>query len=143
MIDFEECVAQGLLKSIPPSPVQAEEQMKKAKVLLEEAKKALKSESPNSAVITAYSAALDASRAVLFRDGFREKSHACVASYLKAKYPKELGTSLIYLFDQYRDRRHKTLYSGDYYPTMEEAKRIVLFAEEFLGKVAALLKQKG
>jgi uncharacterized protein (UPF0332 family) len=143
MIDFDSCVSQGLLRKIPPSLRQSQEQMKKAEVLLSEAKLALGSDSPNSAVIGAYSAMLDSARAVLFRDGWREKSHACVAKYLEAKYSKELGEEAVVLFDEYRDKRHKTMYSGDYYPDMEEARRVVSFAEKFVGSVKKLLaKQK-
>ncbi|HIH19543.1 TPA: HEPN domain-containing protein [Candidatus Micrarchaeota archaeon] len=141
MIDFDSCVAQGLLRKIAPSKVQAEEQLKKAAVLLSEAKSALENDMPNSAVIGGYSAMLDAARAVLFRDGWREKSHACVASYLRARYGKEVGVSAIDLFDEYRDKRHKTMYSGDYYPDAEEAERVVGFAEEFLQKIPLLLKR--
>ncbi len=140
MIDFDQCVKEGLLKRIPPSKRQADEQMKKAKVLLEEAKRSLKADAPNSAVMAAYAAILDAGRAVLFRDGYREKSHACVARYLEAKYLKELGASSIDLLDEYRDKRHKTQYSGDYYPTTQEAARIVSFAGDFIPKVEKLLE---
>jgi len=121
--------------------MQAGEQLKKASVLLSEAKAALENDMPNSAVINGYSAMLDAARAVLFKDGWREKSHACIASYLRAKYAKEVGVSTIDLFDEYRDKRHKTLYSGDYYPDAEQAERIVEFAAEFLQKIEALMKK--
>ena len=142
MIDLDRCIAEGLLRRIPPSARQAEEQMKKSHVLLEEAKKSLRAGAPNSAFISAYASALDAARAVLFNDGYREKSHACVARYLEAKYSKALGASLIDLFDQYRDKRHKTMYSGVYYPTVEEAKRVILFAEEFTSRIRDLLKRR-
>ncbi|MCX6769952.1 MAG: HEPN domain-containing protein [Candidatus Micrarchaeota archaeon] len=141
MIDFDSCVSQGLLRKIPPSKIQAEEQLKKAGVLLSEAKIALENDSPNSAVIGAYSAMLDAARALLFRDGWREKSHACVAKYLEAKYSGELGIDTIELFDEYRDKRHRTMYSGDYYPDMEEAEKVVGFAGEFLGKAKVAFKK--
>ena len=141
MIDLDSCIAQGLLRKMAPSGQQAGEQLKKAGVLLAESKLALASDSPNSAVICAYSAMLDAARAVLFRDGWREKSHACVAKYLEAKYLKELGSGTVALFDEYRDKRHKTMYSGDYYPGMEEARRVVLFAEKFIKSVEKLLKK--
>lgn len=140
MIDLDECIEKGLLRKIPPSRTQAREQLKKAAVLLEEAKKSLKIESPNSAVMSAYASVLDASRAILYRDGYRERSHACVVRYLEAKYSKEIGSSLIDLLDQYRDKRHKTMYSGDYYPTIDEAKRVVSFAEEFVKKIEDLLR---
>jgi len=138
MIDFDECVREGYLRKIPPSVKQAEDQLKKSEMLLEEAKKSIGIKAPNTAVIAAYTAVLDAARAVLFRDGYREKSHMCVVKYLEAKYSAKLGTSAIILFDQYRDKRHKTMYSGDYYPTMEEAERMVKFAEEFIQKIKKL-----
>ncbi|MFH1448244.1 MAG: HEPN domain-containing protein [Candidatus Micrarchaeota archaeon] len=140
MIDFDQCIEKRLLKRIPPSKRQAEDQMKKALVLLGEAKKSLKSNSPNTAVMSAYASIHDAGRAILFRDGYREKSHACVARYLEAKYLKEIGFSRIDLLDEYRDKRHKTQYSGDYYPTLREAKLVVSFAEDFISKLEKLLK---
>ena len=140
MISFDECIREGLLRKMPPSKKEAEDQLQKAGVLLNEAKIALATNLPNAAMMSAYTAVLDAGRALLFRDGFREKSHACVARYLEAKYSREIGVSDVYLLDEYRDRRHKTLYSGDYYPTLAEAKRVVSFAEGFIGKVGKLLK---
>jgi len=77
MIDFEECVREGYLRKIPPSVKQAEDQLKKSEMLLEEAKKSIGIKAPSTAVMAAYTAVLDAARAVLFRDGFREKSHVC------------------------------------------------------------------
>ncbi len=139
MIDFEECLKLGLLARIPPSKNQALEQMKKANVLLSEAKKAQDAGLANSAVISAYAAILDSARAVLFKDGYREKSHACVARYLETKYSKEIGKEWICLLDEYRDKRHKTMYSGGYYPTKEESKRVVLFAEKFVREMERLI----
>jgi len=142
MMEFDRCIKEGLLRRTPPSKIQSEEQMRKSEVMLEEAKKSVKNESPNSALISAYAAMLCAARAVLLRDGYREKSHVCVARYLEAKHSKEMGTSLIYLFDEYREKRHKTMYSGDYYPTMEEARRTVSFAGEFTAKIKNVLKSQ-
>ena len=141
MIDFEECLSAGLIKRITPSQNQAEEQFIKAQTLFEEAKESMKIENPNSTVIASYAALLDASRAIMFKDGYREKSHACVVKYLEAKYPDEIGMDTIYLLDQYRDRRHKTLYSGSYYPTMQEAEQMISFTEKFLEKIEKILKK--
>ncbi|MBI5035828.1 HEPN domain-containing protein [Candidatus Micrarchaeota archaeon] len=138
MIDFEDCLKAGFLRKIPPSPAQAKEQLEKAKVLLEEAK-TLVNKAPNAAVLTGYAAALDAARAILFNDGYREKSHACVARYLEAKYSKEIGKNMIMMLDEYRNKRHKTQYASDYYPTVQEAKRIVAFADEFISRIEELI----
>ncbi len=140
MISLEECENQGLIRRIAPSPRQAEEQLGKAKTLLGEAKGDVGDERPNTAIIAGYAAMFDAGRALLFRDGYREKSHACVARYLEVNYPKRIGSSFIHLLDQYRVKRHKVMYSGDYYPTTEEARNLVNFAEEFIVLVGKLLE---
>ena len=141
MISFEECGNQGLIRRIAPSPLQAGEQLEKARTLLAEAKGDVKDERPNTAIIAGYAAMFDAGRALLFRDGYREKSHACVARYLEANYSKQIESSFIHLLDQYRVKRHKVMYSGDYYPTVKEAKNLVEFAEEFIELVGKLFEK--
>ncbi|MCD6522167.1 MAG: HEPN domain-containing protein [Candidatus Diapherotrites archaeon] len=140
MISLKECEEEGLIKRIAPSPRQAEEQLNKARALLEEAKGDVKDNRPNNAIIGGYAAMFDAARAVLFRDGYIEKSHACVARYLEVKYPS-IDSSYIHLLDQYRIRRHKVMYSGDYFPTIKEARNLVEFAEDFIELVEKLLKK--
>lgn len=141
VISFDNCIEAGLLRKIPPSSAQAKEQFEKAKTLLLEAKQNLRAESPNSAVIMSYAAMLDAAKALLYRDGYREKSHACVVRYLEAKYLQEIGQDAVDLLDQYRDQKHKTMYSGAYYPTLANAKEIFEFAGEFVTKIAKLLEK--
>lgn len=139
MISYEECLNSGLIRKIPPSVAQAKSQMDKAHTLLEEAKVAVENNSPNSAVLAGYASMFDAARALLFKDGYREKSHACVARYLEAEYSEELGSSSVHLLDEYREKRHKVSYSSEYYPTIEEAKKLVEFAENFIEKIEGVL----
>lgn len=139
MITLKECIEQGMIRKIAPSIVQARSQMEKAQVMLEEAEKAVKGGSPNSAVLAGYAAMFDGARSLLFKDGYRERSHACVARYLEANYSDTLGISFVHLLDEYREKRHKVSYSSEYYPTLEEAKNLVEFAGKFLGKIGHLL----
>lgn len=139
MITLEKCLKNGLIKEIPSSPTEAKNQIGKASVLIEEAKSCLKNDDINAAVMTAYAALFDAARAVLFKDGYRERSHVCVVRYLEAKYTKQLGEDNIVLLDEYREKRHKVVYDSDYYSTEEEAKNIVSFAEKFIAKIKRLL----
>ena len=140
MISYEECLESGLIKKMAPSIVQAKSQMEKAHTLLEEAKVAVKNKSPNSAVLAGYASMFDAARALLFKDGFRERSHACVARYLEVKYSEKLGSSFVDLLDEYREKRHKVSYSSEYYPTIEEAGNLVGFAEQFIEKIEKTLE---
>lgn len=63
MIDFNECLAKGLLARIPASKEKAVQSIEKAKELLEEAKANLEEERINSTVIVAYLAIFHAARA--------------------------------------------------------------------------------
>ncbi len=139
MITLKECIEQGMIRKIAPSAVQAGSQMEKAQVMLREGEKAVKGGSPNSAVLAGYAAMFDGARALLFKDGYRERSHACVARYLEANYLDKLGSSFVDLLDEYREKRHKVSYSSEYYPTLDEAKNLVEFAGRFLEKIEKLL----
>jgi len=139
MISLKTCIERGFIKETAPSIVEANAQMEKAKVMIEEAKKAVENQSPNSAVLCGYAACFDGARALLFKDGYRERSHACVARYLEANYLDELRSSSVHLLDGYREQRHKVSYSSEYYPTMDEAGKLVEFAGEFLEKIEKIL----
>ena len=139
MISYNDCVKLGMIKKVAPSAAQANTQMEKSQTLFNEAKTAIKTGSPNAAVLAGYASMFDAARALLFRDGFRERSHACVARYLEANYSEKLGMSTIHMLDEHREKRHKVTYSSEYYPTLSEAKELVAFAEEFLKKISFLL----
>ena len=64
-----------------------------------------------------------ASRSILFRDGFREKSHYCLARFLENNYvkKKELEEEWVIMLDHYRGLRHDDQYGTDFYVTKEEA----------------------
>lgn len=141
-MDLDECLASGLVRKVPPSLTECREQLKKAGILLGESYAALQAKAPNAALMTAYAAALDAGRALMFRDGFREKSHACVTRFLEARYVKQIGPVLIDLMDEYRDKRHKTQYSASYYPDLEEARRVITFADALIRKINGIMKAK-
>ncbi len=140
MISYEECVNQGLLRKIAPSITQAREQLEKAKILLEEAQDSFDMENYNSAVMAGYAAMFDSARAILFKDGYREKSHACVARYLEVNYANKIDSEIINLLDQYREQRHKVMYAVDFYPTEEETKNLLDFADKFIKKAEEILK---
>ncbi len=139
MVSLENCLKDGLLKPIPPSMADAANQLAKAKFLLSEAQSCLENENSNAAVMTGYAALFDACRAVLFKDGFRERSHVCVVRYLEAKYAKQLGGDDLILLDEYRQKRHMVVYASEYYSTEEEAKRLVQFAAKFIAKIEKLV----
>jgi uncharacterized protein (UPF0332 family) len=139
MIGFKECVEKRLLVKVIPDTNKALKNIEKARTLLNEAKANLSDGRLNSAVVMTYAAMFDAARAVLFKEGYREKSHYCVARYLEEKHGKKLGEDLINLLDEYRESRHRVLYGAEYYPTTEEASEMMEFAEQFIQKTSELV----
>jgi uncharacterized protein (UPF0332 family) len=139
MIDLERCIAMGLIRKTVPSKEQAIASIEKAKRFLTEAKANLEDERFDSTVVIAYLAILNASRAFLFRDGYREKSHACITRYLEAKYSDKIPVEYIELLDHYRETRHDVQYEADYFSEQEGANQIVDFAEKFVKLAEKLL----
>src|SRR3989304_1124278 len=88
--DFDSCLREGLLKKFPQSKEKALSSIEASNKWLEESKKCLNAETFNASVLSSYMSMFHASRSVLFIDGFREKSHFCIARYLEEKYTKKM-----------------------------------------------------
>lgn len=98
--NYNSCVDKGLLRKIPASKEKGSRSLEKAEKWLKEAEKTLKSGAFNSSALASYLAMFHSARAILFVDGYREKSHACIARYLEEKYvrPGKLEKKWVKLF---------------------------------------------
>jgi len=85
---YKDCIKESLLKKVPPSEDKALKSVQKAEKWLSESHKALNSDAFDSSVLASYMVFFHSARAILFFDGFREKSHFCVARYLEELYVK-------------------------------------------------------
>ena len=139
-MSYEECMRKGLLQRVPPSPEKAERSMQKSMAFLENSKKNLEMEIFDGAVILAYLAIFHSSRAVLMKDGFREKSHACISRYLEKFYIPRIESKHIILLDRYRNLRHADQYDVSFYATKADAEEMIGFAGEFIERIQALLR---
>lgn len=139
--DFYDCVKEKLLRNIPPSKEKAEGSIKAAKKWLEEGEKDFNGEAFNSSLMSSYLAMFHSARAILFFDGFREKSHYCVARYLEEKYVKKnmLENKWTDILDHYRELRHNDQYSINFFATRGEAESALKTAEEFVERMSKLL----
>ena len=138
MIDFNDCIAKGLLGKIPASREKALQSIEKAKELLEEAKANIEEERINSTVIVAYLALFHAARALLFKDGYREKSHECVIRYIEEKYP-EIKAEQIEALEKYKAERTHTQYDISYSPSESEAEKMIKFTEKFIQTIEEII----
>ncbi len=140
--NYNDCIKEGLLKKIPPSKDKAVQSFKKAREWLREAENSLKGEAFGSAILASYTAMFHAARAILFFDGFREKSHACVARYLEEKYVKtgNLDKEWVELLDHSREIRHNDQYDLSFFSTKEEAENALRSANDFFVAMETLFK---
>lgn len=115
-----------------------------AREWLSEAEKNLEAEALRSALSSAYLAVFHSARAVLFRDGVREKSHYCIGLYLQ-RYVEEgsLEENWPMLFDRIRSIRHADQYSFMARPTGEEVQAGIDLAERFIERMERLLQETG
>lgn len=139
--NYNDCVRSGLLRKIPPSRDKALKSIEKAEKWLTEAESTLKSSAFNSSVMDSYLVMFHAARAILFLDGWREKSHACIARYLEERYVKsgKLERKWIELLDLQREIRHDDQYDLSFFSTIEDAEKALKSAREFLEKMKRLL----
>lgn len=80
-------------------------------------------------------------RAILFLDGYREKSHACVARYLEEQYvhKKKLEKRWVELLDHHREIRHEDKYDLSFFSSEGEAKEALKAAGHFFQRMKHLL----
>ena len=140
-LNYEDCLEKGLLRKIPASKDNAFRSIEKAKKWFEEAKNTLESKAFNSSVSASYLAMFHAGRSILFFDGFREKSHTCVARYLEQYVKKgKLEQKWVDLLDHIREIRHEDQYNISFFATQEEAEKALHSAIDFLSRMKQLLE---
>ena len=135
---LEDCLKEGFLRKhrFPPEVMQKE--LENAEKHLANAKKCIESEMYDLASVSIYTSMFHAARAILFRDGFKERNHVCVIAHLRKNYPA-LREHLKVL-DSYRRARHSALYGIDAEEDPEEAVHGIELAEEFILEVKKILE---
>ncbi len=141
--NYEDCIKANLLRRIPPSKDKALQSLKKATVWLKESEKSLDADATSSSILASYMSMFHAARSILFIDGYREKSHACVARYLEEKYVKikKLDKKWIALLDYSRETRHNDQYNLSFFSTEDDAKNALKSAQSFFDEMERLFKK--
>ena len=136
-MNFEECVRRGYLRRIEPQPEVGRLSLAKARSFMESARKNLDLGIYEVALVMAYLAFFHASRALLFKDGWREKSHACISAYLREFYvkPGVLDVKWVRYLDYVRSLRHQAQYDVGFSLEPGEIKGIIPKIEAFIGVI--------
>jgi uncharacterized protein (UPF0332 family) len=119
--------------------VRSENSFKTAAKWLVEAETTVNAGAYNSSMMCSYLVMFHSARAILYRDGYREKSHYCVARYLEERYViRGLEEVWIDLFDHYRELRHRNQYDVDLASTEKEARDALDAASRFFDRIKQL-----
>lgn len=132
----------GLIKRFEAAPKQAQSRLDLAKRDIKAAKTMMTVDC-DWAFSMAYNAVLQATRALMFAEGFRpaagEGQHKAAVEFaliaLGKTFPDE-----IYIFDKMRSKRHRVIYDAPGLVSREEAKHAVDFAVRFVKQVEPLLE---
>lgn len=110
---------------------------------LEEARITFQAGAYRSALVAAYMAYFHAARAVLFRDGLREKSHGCILLYLGSYVQRGLVDHIwVEMFDQVMSLRHEDQYTLGAEPFPGEIKSILENAPRFIQIMEQIIKSQ-
>lgn len=142
----KECLKKGLLKKIEPNKKKAENSIRLAELKLETAKKEFDAGIFDGAFISTYTAMFHAGRALLFKDGYKERSHYCIYRYIADNYNDKIETRYIEELNSFRTIRHSIMYGDEEEVTPrevieEEADSAIKVAKGFLEVVKKLLKE--
>jgi len=134
---LRDCYKERLLRKTKPSKQYALKSLETSLKHIENAKDNLEMKNNNLVLFCAYTSMFHSARALLFKDGVKERSHICIVSYLREKYPelRRLSNQL----DAYRRNRHNTLYSLDFLISENEAKQAIDDAKEFYKKIKSII----
>lgn len=142
MGEIENCFEKKLLVQSNPSLGLARKSLKQAKSFLIDAEDMIKFEKERMGIIALYNAFFHTARALLFKDGIKERSHFCVARYIEEKYTntKIIPSKFITYLDLLREIRHDVQYSLDETVIEEDLEEIAEVCKEFISVVEKLLK---
>ena len=137
-MDIRDCLEKGFLKKIDIDEQLIKKEIDEAKYDFEKAENALEEEDFKWCIVKSYYSMFHASRAILFRIGYREKRHFAVAvvlddlnknGKLESKYVNDFSAAL--------SSREEADYHYNY--SKETAQHSILMAKEFFNMAKKLL----
>lgn len=106
----DDCFKKRLLRRDKPDILKVKKALEVAEQKRERATELFENDFFEESIVASYTAMFQAARALLFKDGIIERSHACVIAYLMERYVQTLGHDRISWLDTYRLERHESFY---------------------------------
>ena len=137
---LDDCFKKRLLRTDKPDILKSNKALEMANLKIERAGELIESGFYEESIVSSYTGMFHSARALLFKDGITERSHACVIAYLSKEYGQSLGQDHISWIDTYRLERHESFY-GLEAPGMDkyESKDALNKAEKFLESIKNII----
>ncbi|NQU78782.1 HEPN domain-containing protein [Candidatus Woesearchaeota archaeon] len=140
MMDVNGCFEKGLLRKDVPDVRKSKKSVEVAKHKLDLARRLLDLKIFEETITNSYSAMFHSARALLFRDGVREKSHYALFLYIKERYSDKLERRFINELNVLRLERHEINYGLERTDIDEgEAEEVVKISGEFIKAVEKII----
>ncbi len=136
---LKECFEKGLLQYSKLGGDVIDKEIMNAHRHLRNASCCIEDNMYDLAVVSVYTAMFHTARALLFRDGIKERSHICIIEYIKEKYPDL--TDFARIMDGYRRSRHTMLYGIDVELIADDASEGIDVVNEFIKAVEKEIKR--
>jgi uncharacterized protein (UPF0332 family) len=138
---LDECYERGLLRKVPASEEKARLSLAQAREWIIEAGHDCDADALRSGLIAVYMGYFHAARALLYRDGVREKSHYCIGIYLEFYREKGLlEDEWVLQFDHMRGLRQNDQYNLEARPVLVEVQQALADAERFINRMEQLIR---
>ncbi|MCJ7697874.1 MAG: HEPN domain-containing protein [Thermoplasmata archaeon] len=140
MNDFERCIKERNLLTIKATKEMIDKEITSADYDLSRSKKSMQDEDYKWASVQAYYSMFHAAKALVFKKGYREKSHYCFIIAIRELYVKDgtMNDELADTLELCMHLRHDADY-GLIYDT-ESAETAIRYAQQFLSVSNKLLK---
>lgn len=129
---LEECLRKNLIRKREIRKEEIEQQIEIAQRYLKKAKIIFESEIYDVCLLTAYISIFHSARAMLYKKGYKERSHFCLFEFIKQEFKNDGEVlRLAEIGQQYRETRHMVQYEGNLC-SIEGAEEIIKDARLFL-----------
>ena len=88
---LDDCFKKRLLRRTKPDLLKSKKALEMANLKIERSAELLESDFYEESIVSSYTSMFHSARALLFKDGITERSHACVITYLSKEYGQSLG----------------------------------------------------
>jgi uncharacterized protein (UPF0332 family) len=140
---YEDLLNRGLIKPFAAGTSQSASRLALAKRDIKAAE-AMLAIDRDWAFSMAYNAVLQATRALMFANGFRpaagEGQHKTAVEFAEIALGEKFHDD-IYIFDKMRSKRHRVIYDALGLVSLEEARQAFAFAVRFVTEVEQLLER--